>query len=84
MTTLLCYHFKAKCKSTLRAYCNLYVNNQCIQYVDPGKHLGQLLDNLVENILFVNYITGIFTKSVNIFITNLGSVPSGILIKLFS
>ena len=76
--------FKAKCVSTLRTYSNLYINNQCIQYVDSAKHLGHLLDNSVESILDVNYISGIFTKSVNILMADLGSVPSGILIKLFS
>ena len=79
-----CYYFKAKCMSTLRTYSNLYINNKCIQYVDSAKHLGHLLDNSVESILDVNYISGIFTKSVNILMADLGSVPSGILIKLFS
>ena len=70
--------FKAKCVSTLRTYSNLYINNQCIQYVDSAKHLGHLLDNSVESILDVLYISGIFTKSVNMLMADLGSVPSGI------
>jgi hypothetical protein len=64
-------------------YVQLYINGTKIQYVNDVKHLGHILSNKCETLVDVDHIGNILNKSVNMLMSDLGSVPSYVLIQLF-
>ena len=64
-------------------YSPLHLNNEVINYTEQEKHLGHLLNANVSGHVDVSLTASSFNRSVNRLMSDLGSLPSDVLSRLF-